>query len=55
MMDEFGRSVQLLAGLAGAVIGVAIGTWFGDGGRPVADRIERFDQGLALLADGFQL
>ncbi len=72
MMDEFGRSVQLLAGLvaertgrsaddlavralAGAVIGVAIGTWFGDGGRPVADRVERFDQGLAHLAAGFRL
>ena len=71
MMDELGRSVQLLAALvaersgrapgdlaamalAGAVIGVAIATWFGDGSRAPADRFARFDQGLALLADGFR-
>ena len=70
MMDELGRSVQLLAALvaersgqapgdlaatalAGAVIGVAISTWFGDASRAPAHRFERFDRGLALLADGF--
>jgi hypothetical protein len=40
--------------LAGAVIGVSIGAWFGGGGIDWNERyVDRLDAGMALLESGF--
>lgn len=41
--------------LAGAVIGVSIGAWFGGGDKALERFPERVDAGMALLASGFRL
>jgi AcrR family transcriptional regulator len=56
--ERSGRSVDddEVVALAGAVIGVSIGAWFGAGGGDWTERfVERIDAGMALLESGSRI